>query len=394
MRPENTNAPHLEDPGLMRDSRTCPQCPKPTGMYLRVEFWSKVNGKPMAVFDGRKHTLHVAPGEMNVADACSISTLLAQKMALKWNWIKIRLINAANADMKGCKLKVTLTGSTTRELRPVPLLYSESTKDADAFLKAIAGAAKSGFKTIKLEITATSKADAEAALKAARAEAAAKAAEAQKAEDAKKAAEAEAARLADEAKKAADAQQEEAARIAAEKKKAADAEAARQAELQRQADAAAKAAQVEADRQAEIARRAEETRIALEQEQARRAAAARLGTDQTLPSGSCMTSANGCFRLCNQTDGNLVIYNRSDKVLWAQKPRYDNGEPRGGLRMQSDGNLVFYNGANPVKAKWTSGTDRKGNGPYELVMQDDGNLVASGNGVPIWASDTYWSPCS
>ena len=38
---------------------------------------------------------------------------------------------------------------------------------------------------------------------------------------------------------------------------------------------------------------------------------------------------------------------------------------------------------------WASNTDRKGVSPYNLVMQNDGNLVIyDRNGTPTWATNT------
>ncbi|MBP2173106.1 hypothetical protein J3E05_001438, partial [Methanococcus voltae] len=55
------------------------------------------------------------------------------------------------------------------------------------------------------------------------------------------------------------------------------------------------------------------------------------------------------------------------------------------LVMQSDGNLVIYKKDN--KPIWASNTDGKGGN--KLVMQSDGNLVIyKKDNKPIWASNT------
>ena len=55
--------------------------------------------------------------------------------------------------------------------------------------------------------------------------------------------------------------------------------------------------------------------------------------------------------------------------------------------MQSDGNLVLYDGSN--KALWSSNTNSKGVKPFRLVMQKDRNLVIyDGYNKPIWATRT------
>lgn len=44
--------------------------------------------------------------------------------------------------------------------------------------------------------------------------------------------------------------------------------------------------------------------------------------------------------------------------------------------MQEDGNLVLYeNQSDIAAAKWDSGTYNQGQGPYNLKIKDDGNLV-------------------
>jgi hypothetical protein len=45
--------------------------------------------------------------------------------------------------------------------------------------------------------------------------------------------------------------------------------------------------------------------------------------------------------------------------------------------MQNDGNFVLYVGNHWVhtNAVWSSNTYGKGKGPYQLIMQGDGNLV-------------------
>jgi hypothetical protein len=105
--------------------------------------------------------------------------------------------------------------------------------------------------------------------------------------------------------------------------------------------------------------------------------------------GTCyqtMNSDNGSFKLIMQDDGNLVISDINNKVLWAS---YSNGRGVGPYRlmMQPDGNLVIYDKNN--SAIWNTGTYNRGVGPYRLVMQDDANLVIydANNGI-LWASNS------
>ena len=108
--------------------------------------------------------------------------------------------------------------------------------------------------------------------------------------------------------------------------------------------------------------------------------------------------------LVMQGDGNLVAYDAGGAALWSSGTY----APGAVLAMQNDGNLVIYrpNGT----AAWSSGSspsygvvpDRllagqrlapaqsltSDNGIYELIMQEDGNMVVYGNGSPVWSSGT------
>ena len=65
------------------------------------------------------------------------------------------------------------------------------------------------------------------------------------------------------------------------------------------------------------------------------------------------------------------------------------------LRIFSDGNIVFQRNGRSV---WESNTHRSRFNSYHLIMQNDGNLVAYENGTnPYWASNTndssdFWGP--
>jgi hypothetical protein len=55
--------------------------------------------------------------------------------------------------------------------------------------------------------------------------------------------------------------------------------------------------------------------------------------------------------------------------------------------MQNDGNLVVYDNSN--KAVWASNTNNKGTGPYRLIMQNDRNLVIyDAKNQPTWNTRT------
>lgn len=110
----------------------------------------------------------------------------------------------------------------------------------------------------------------------------------------------------------------------------------------------------------------------------------RLLANQSLTLGQCLISTNHYeFKL--QTDGNLVLYNRSLQPVWAAGT---NGKPVNRCTMQSDGNLVIYSTSN--KAIWASHTD--GHPNSYLIVQDDGNVViyqnVGGINRPIWSTST------
>ena len=95
-----------------------------------------------------------------------------------------------------------------------------------------------------------------------------------------------------------------------------------------------------------------------------------------------LISANGFYRLIQQKDGNLVVYNRDNKPTWASGTYGKNVRQ---CIMQTDGNLVQYL-SNHVPV-WASNTN--GHAGAYLVMQNDGNLVIYGKGEkPLWASNT------
>lgn len=95
----------------------------------------------------------------------------------------------------------------------------------------------------------------------------------------------------------------------------------------------------------------------------------------TLPSGGAMKpgtvflSPGGKYELAYQTDGNLVVYERSPRTaLWSSRT---NGIAALELVMQPDGNVVARKPDS--SAAWSSNT--AGNTGAVLSLQDDGNLV-------------------
>ena len=106
-----------------------------------------------------------------------------------------------------------------------------------------------------------------------------------------------------------------------------------------------------------------------------------LAAGQTLANNHYLTSKNGRYRLVQQADGNLVLYDASSdyKALWAND-RFGTGHQ---TVMQTDGNLVVYRSG---RAVWDTHTDRFG--PAKLVVQDDGNIVVYANGLATWSRFT------
>ncbi len=107
-----------------------------------------------------------------------------------------------------------------------------------------------------------------------------------------------------------------------------------------------------------------------------------LAPNQSLSVNQAIYSPGMTFELILQSDGNLVLYRRSNwHPLWATGT---NGKDVMRAIMQTDGNLVLYqfNGS----AVWASHTNGQP-GSY-LSLQDDGNLVIYKPNTPIWASNT------
>ncbi len=93
------------------------------------------------------------------------------------------------------------------------------------------------------------------------------------------------------------------------------------------------------------------------------------------------TSPDGTYGLVFQRDGNLVVLNRNNAVLWSSKT-----DGRGKkATFQTDGNFVVYDSAG--NAIFSSNTNNKN--AVRLDMQNDGNLVIyNRNGNALWSSQT------
>ena len=104
-----------------------------------------------------------------------------------------------------------------------------------------------------------------------------------------------------------------------------------------------------------------------------------LQPNQRLAAGQTLVSTNRRFRLIYQNDGNLVLYDDSDRAaLWATNT---GGTTTGQVLLQGDGNLVVYDAGNV--GIFATGT--VGNANARLLVQNDGNLVLyAANGQPVW----------
>ena len=109
-------------------------------------------------------------------------------------------------------------------------------------------------------------------------------------------------------------------------------------------------------------------------------------TDGTsLETGGQLKSLDGRFSLSMQEDGNLVLRDQANHVLWTTSTN-GNGVS---LHLGGDGSLKLLTSTRDVL--WT--TPAAGSGPFVLVLQDDGNLVLyrkqpGGQVQAVWASHT------
>ncbi|WP_326588058.1 FG-GAP-like repeat-containing protein [Streptomyces sp. NBC_01294] len=110
----------------------------------------------------------------------------------------------------------------------------------------------------------------------------------------------------------------------------------------------------------------------------------KIAAGTTLASGQELTS--GSSKLVMQADGNLVLYTKDGKPLWATGT---GNNPGARARMQSDGNLVVY-AANGTTALWSSKTTV----PHSYaVLHPRGVLVLyNGSGQSLWSSGSQSRP--
>jgi len=100
-----------------------------------------------------------------------------------------------------------------------------------------------------------------------------------------------------------------------------------------------------------------------------------------------MLAHNGLYSCSMLRNGNFVVYSQGGTVLWETKTASQGTGPYR-LTLQSDGNLVLLDKTD--KALWSSGTSGKGG--VKLIMQGDGNLVLFSSTMSIiWSSNTHQS---
>ncbi len=106
-------------------------------------------------------------------------------------------------------------------------------------------------------------------------------------------------------------------------------------------------------------------------------------------SGECpstLVAQNGICKIVTQTDGGLVIYNRSGKLVWASGTD-GMGIPPYHWAAQSDGNIILYDSWN--RPLWASNTAGQGTPPFTAILGLDCNFcLYDANGRFQWASWT------
>lgn len=102
---------------------------------------------------------------------------------------------------------------------------------------------------------------------------------------------------------------------------------------------------------------------------------------KTAANQTILRSPDGNYTLLYQGDGNLCLYNKAGKPIWATMT---NGKASTTVQFQEDGNLVIYNGKTPI---WGAQCHNKGGSFFSL--QNDGNLcIYTIDNKPIWATMT------
>ncbi len=110
-----------------------------------------------------------------------------------------------------------------------------------------------------------------------------------------------------------------------------------------------------------------------------------LTNDEAIGPHEHLFSPNGKFILAMQSDGNVVLRKRNQKVVWQSNTHVPNSI----FRMQGDGNAVIIAPGN--KPIWASNT--RGIRGSRIELQDDGNLVVYAAGhLARWATGVPAAP--
>jgi hypothetical protein len=123
-----------------------------------------------------------------------------------------------------------------------------------------------------------------------------------------------------------------------------------------------------------------------------------LRQDYILETGKSLISMNGNYVLLNQTGGDLVVFSTvSRKQVWSLKTKETTSPKINGancrLKLTRSGNLVYTTLKNELI--WQSDSGEKANHPFELKLQNDGNLYIQGRAkdpqksIIVWAS--HWT---
>ena len=109
-----------------------------------------------------------------------------------------------------------------------------------------------------------------------------------------------------------------------------------------------------------------------------------LHAGQILLAGDSLVSNNGAYRCTYRYDGSLAITNPSNSVIWSSKTE---GRSTGQVTQQRDGNLVIMDRNDRVIFSGTGGYPER----YylETILQDDGELVTMVCGWKIWGSKEF-----
>lgn len=111
-----------------------------------------------------------------------------------------------------------------------------------------------------------------------------------------------------------------------------------------------------------------------------------LRAGQKLQNGQSIKSLNGNYKLVVQNDGNVVLYDTVEKkATWSTKTSKHGTGHTYTFVVQHDRHLVLYKGV--LKAEnhiWASRTNVSGHSSIQLVLNNDGTLIASSDAGIFW----------